>query len=166
MWLETRRLVIELLSINDAAFIYKLINSKGWLKFIGDRKVKNENEATAYIQKILDNKNYAYNVFKLKDNMKPLGIISFIKRDNHNAPDIGFALLPQYEGMGYAYEAAKKYLDELQKNGSYKEIIGITLAENIKSINLLKKLGLTFKERVFDNNEELAIYSIVMQEKL
>ena len=160
--LETERLLIDPLSKNDAAFILTLVNTDGWLKFIGNRNVSSIKDATAYIEKILANKNYAYNVFRLKTTNKPAGIISFIKRVNHNLPDIGFALLPEYEGLGLAYEAAKKYLDELIKNALYKEIIGITLSANIKSINLLKKLGLTFKEKIMENNEELSIYSIIL----
>jgi len=158
--LKTERLLIEPLSKKDAVFIFKLVNSEGWLQYIGDRNVKNIKDATAYIQKILDNKNYVYNVFRLKKNKEAIGIISFIKRDNHSSPDIGFALLPQYEGMGYAYEAAKKYFDKLINDKQYNEIIGITLQGNNKSIKLLEKLGLTFKERIFQNNEELLIYSI------
>jgi RimJ/RimL family protein N-acetyltransferase len=160
--LETQRLLIEPLSKNDYQFIFKLVNSEGWIKFIGNRNVNDEKEATGYIQKILDNKNYVCHVFRLKENKEPIGIITLIKRDNYNSPDIGFALLPHYEKKGFTYEAAKKYLDVLIKEAAYEEIIGITLNSNFKSIKLLEKLGLRFKEKRIDNNEELSIYSILI----
>jgi RimJ/RimL family protein N-acetyltransferase len=160
MILETERLFIEPLTKNDCKFIFQLVSSESWIKFIGDRNVSNEKDAENYIQKILDNKNYSYNVFRLKENKEPIGLVTFIKRDNQTYPDIGFALLSDYENKGFAYEAAKKYLDELLQQTEYKEIIGITLSENIKSIKLLKKLGLEFKEKIIENNEELFIYSM------
>jgi len=161
--LETERLFIEPLSKTDSKFILELLNTQGWIKFIGDRNVHNEIDAGNYIQRILDNHNCAYSVFKLKENKTPLGIITFIKRDNQQFPDIGFAMLPGYEKNGFAYEAARKYMDEIVKNGQHKNIIGITVSDNWKSISLLEKLGLRFKEKYFEKNDELSVYSVTLE---
>ena len=34
----------------DTEFIIQLLNSPGWLKFIGDRNVKTEDDAKAYLE--------------------------------------------------------------------------------------------------------------------
>ena len=43
--LETERLRLREFTLNDAAFIIELLNSPGWLQFIGDRNVKTEEQA-------------------------------------------------------------------------------------------------------------------------
>ena len=110
--IETERLIIRPIRIGDAEFIKALVNSDGWLKFIGDRNVSNKDDALRYIQKILDNENYYYSVFELKESGEAIGIVTFLKRDDEKFPDIGFAILPEYEKMGYAFEASYAYLEK------------------------------------------------------
>ena len=80
-FLETDRLIIRPLSLNDCAFILELLNSKGWIEFIGDRKVFDLNAAQAYINKILEKENFSYNVFEIKETKEPIGIVTFLYRD-------------------------------------------------------------------------------------
>lgn len=157
---ETSRLTVNPLTLADSDFIAELVNSEGWLKFIGDRNVHNEAQAVQYIQKILDKPFCFYNVIRLKEKDTPIGIISFIKRDTQKYYDIGFAVLPKYEGKGYGFEAASKYLELINNTGQYEEVIAITLRNNSKSISLLEKLGLRFVKDYWENGEELNLYSI------
>ncbi len=143
--LETDRLIIRPINLKDAEFILDLVNSKGWLKFIGNRSVSNKNDAENYIQTILDNTNFYYSVFELKESNKAVGIVTFLKREDEKFPDIGFALLPEFEKKGYAFEASKSYLEKIEKLNKYENIIAITMADNKKSVNLLQKLGLEYK---------------------
>jgi RimJ/RimL family protein N-acetyltransferase len=158
--ITTDRLHIEPISLDDAQFILELLNTEGWLNFIGDRNVKNEMDAKDYIQKLIDSTNRFYNVIRLKDTHQPIGVVTYINRDNQKYPDIGFALLPSFDKKGYAYEASRKFLDEIIKTGIHEKILGITMPSNSSSIKLLEKLGLTFQEKFIENNEELAIYSV------
>ncbi|WP_228853054.1 GNAT family N-acetyltransferase [Aegicerativicinus sediminis] len=158
--IETERLRIRPINLMDAEFIINLVNSKGWLKFIGDRKVFNINDAENYIKKILDNPNYYYSVFELKDSGQAIGIVTFLNRENQDFPDIGFALLPEFEKNGYTTEASKAYLDEIIKSKAYKNIIAITLPNNYKSIGLLKKLGLKHEYDFEGDNETLSLFSL------
>ena len=50
----TDRLLIRPITVGDANFIYSLVNSNGWLKYIGDRNIRNNQDAENYIQKILE----------------------------------------------------------------------------------------------------------------
>lgn len=161
-YLESERLVIRPIEIGDASFIFSLVNSEGWLRNIGDRNIKNDQDAANYIHKILSNKKYYYNVFELKTENKAIGIITFLAREKFSFPDIGFAILPEFEKLGYTFEAANKYLQELVLYGSQNKIIGITLKNNIPSINLLSKLGLTFEKNYFEGDEELSLYGKLM----
>ena len=99
---------------------------------------------------------------EIKETKEPIGIITFLHRDNHEFPDIGFALLPKYEKKGYTFEASKEYLNEIIKSKICKKIIGITLPENENSIKLLRRLGLEFESKVKVDNTELSIYSMTI----
>ncbi|MBL7962195.1 GNAT family N-acetyltransferase, partial [bacterium] len=108
--LETSRLTIRELNSDDAEFILKLVNTPTWLKFIGDRGVKNLDDAKKYIENG-PVKSYADNGFglylmELKIGKAPIGMCGLIKRDFLPDPDIGFALMPEFEGKGYGYESA------------------------------------------------------------
>ena len=157
---ETNRLLIQPITLLDSHFILELVNTAGWLQFIGDRNIHTIDNAEAYIHKIIDNPNYTYWVCKLKESLSPVGIVTFIKRDTMEHHDIGFALLPAYEKMGLAYEATKQVADELISTGLYKTIQAITVKNNHGSIRLLEKLGLHFEKEITDDKETLLLYSM------
>ena len=81
-------------------------------------------------------------------------------RDNHQHPDIGFAILPKFEKKGYAFEASNAYLDLVKKEIIEDKIIAITLPENTASIKLIEKLGLIYEADFLDNDETLQLYSM------
>jgi len=156
--LTTNRLLIQPLTINDSDFIFELVNTDGWIKFIGNRNVILKTEATAYIQKIIDNPNTVYWVVKLKDNPISMGIITLIKRDYLEHHDIGFAFLPKFSSNGYAYEATNAVLKNVIRNYKLKYILATTVPENKNSIRLLEKLGLHFEREIKSNKEKSYIY--------
>ena len=49
MILETERLIISEISIEDAPFFYDLVNDPEWIQFIGDRNVKTIADAENYL---------------------------------------------------------------------------------------------------------------------
>ena len=48
----TARLVLDNVAPGDAEFILRLVNTAGWLRFIGDRNIRTAEDARAYVQKI------------------------------------------------------------------------------------------------------------------
>jgi RimJ/RimL family protein N-acetyltransferase len=158
--LTTARLKLALLQLTDSIFIKSLLNTDGWIQNIGNKHINNLDDAEAYIDKILTSENYDYYVVRLKDSNTSIGIISFIKRENQNFPDIGFAFLPEYNGKGYAYEAAKAFLESKLKEKLWQNIIAITIPSNRNSIALLEKLGLKHQKTFEDNGEVLSLYSL------
>jgi len=161
--MTTNRLLIEPITLNDSSFIIELVNTDGWIQFIGNRNIHTQADAINYIQKILDNPNYTYWVFKLKENNSAIGVVTLIKRDYLDHPDIGFATLPGFEKQGYSYEASKQVLHELKASGLHTKIQAITLKDNSKSISLLQKLGLEFEKELVRDNEVLLLYGIAIK---
>ncbi len=156
--LETDRLILKSLNLKDFKFIKTLVNTSGWIKFIGDRNIKTFENAKKYIQKITNNKDIQYWVVSLKEINNPIGIITFIKRDYLEFFDLGFAFLPDFEKNGYAFEASKAILLEIKLNSNHQNVLATTVPSNHKSIALLEKLGFIYMKEIINNDEVLLIY--------
>ena len=160
----TSRLNLNIVTEADYDFMMAIVNSKGWLEFIGDRNVHCKEDAIAYIKRILTTANLNYWVVTIKETNLPIGIISFIKRTYLDHFDIGFAFLPQFNGYGYAYEAAKEVLLIATQYPQYDTISATTLPKNVKSITLLNKLGLQFYKAIKVDTDTLHVYSNTVTE--
>lgn len=156
--ISTQRLSLDLLTTSDDEFILELVNSRGWIEFIGDRNVHSKEDAIAYINKILHSPNIYYWVTRTRDSNTPTGIISFLKRDYLQHFDIGFAFLPEFMGKGYAYEAAKAVLSMVRTQPGYETVLATTIPGNESSIRLLTKLGLQFEKELLQGKEKLHVY--------
>ncbi|MFN0189458.1 MAG: GNAT family N-acetyltransferase [Bacteroidia bacterium] len=163
---STDRLHIRELSVHDAPFIFRLVNSPSWLKYIGDRNVKTEEDAKKYLKngplKSYDDNGFGLYWVGLRDSNIPIGMCGVIKRADFESPDIGFAFLPEYEGKGYGYESASAVLDYCKTEFHLKRILGITLEANSASVRLLEKLGLSFEKKFIyeTTKEELMLYAL------
>lgn len=162
--IHTERLELREYTLKDAPFIYKLMNSEGWLKNIGDRNINSIKDAEAYMQKnyISSYEKHGFGPFlvSVKETGEPIGSSGLYKRDNLDFPDVGFAFLSEFANRGYAYESAQAVMNYASETLKLQTIVGITLPENSSSIKLLKKLGLseigTYK---YENGEELLLFS-------
>ena len=156
--LETNRLTLDTLQETDAAFILELLNSPGWLSFIGDRQVYDMDAADAYVKRIQGMSNVVYWVVRKKGDAYPIGTVSFIKRDYLEDHDIGFAFLPQHHGMGYAQEAAAAVIGHVRNNNAHPVLVATVMQENLASIRLLSMLGFNFQCEIEVEGKPLHLY--------
>jgi RimJ/RimL family protein N-acetyltransferase len=150
--LETDRLVLRRMSVDDADFMLGLLNEPSWLRYIGDRGVRTREDARAYILKgpvdMYDRLGFGLYLTELKGEGVPIGICGLVKRDFLADVDIGFAFLPGFWGKGYAYEAASAVMEYGKGTLGLKRIAAITALDNHSSIRLLEKLGLKFDRMI------------------
>lgn len=155
---ETKRLRIREFQESDCPFILQLTNSPKWIKYIGDRNIKNVDDAVNYLQNgpFKSYKKFGFGLWmvELKASKTPIGMCGLLKRDELDDVDIGFALLPSYFGNGYAYEMAKATLDYGHSHLGIERIIAICHPKNEASIHLLRKIGLLREEPYFSSNSE------------
>lgn len=97
-------------------------------------------------------------MIEVKPALEPVGVVSFIFREEYEFPDLGFALLPRFEKRGYGEEASSGYLKELFQEGLHTKIIAITKPENHKSVRLLEKLGFVYEATHAKEGGELSVY--------
>ena len=162
--LETERLILRQFELSDAKFIVELVNTPGWLEFIGDRNIRTEEAGINYLQsgpmKSYQENGFGLSMVATKEGT-PMGMCGILKRDNFEYPDIGFAFLPAFMGNGYAFEIAAATLEHAKTELNLGPILAITMPTNRKSIRLLEKIGLKFKKTMYtpDRNEELMLFS-------
>ncbi len=147
--LETIRLILRRLSIEDADFILELVNEPSWLRFIGDKGVRS---ARDYILKgpVESYERFGFGLYlvELKENGTPIGICGLIKRESLKDVDLGFAFLPKFWGNGYAYESASAVMAYGKSAFGLNRIVAVTTPDNHSSIKVLEKLGFKFEQMV------------------
>lgn len=154
----TDRLIIKPLAISDDNFILELVNTEGWITFIGNRNITSRAEARVYVQKTIEDTSKAYWVAILRKNGEKIGIVTLIKRDYLEHQDIGFALLPDFGKKGYAFEATCAVLNQLIQEHKFSHILAITVPYNISSVKLLKRIGFDFEKEIQVENEKVHVY--------
>lgn len=141
---STARTEIDRIRRDDAAFFVELLNSPGWLRFIGDRDVHTAADAVAWLEggflACYDKHGWGYWIVRLKDGT-PIGICGFLKKAYLENEDFGFAFLPEYCGQGYGHEAAAAVLEYGLREYGFEVLDAVTVASNAASIALLGKLG-------------------------
>jgi len=85
---------------------------------------------------------------ELKDSKVPIGMCGLVKRDALTDVDIGYAFLPRFWSMGYAYESASAVMSYARNVLGLKRLLAVTNQDNAGSIKVLEKLGLKFDRMV------------------
>jgi len=148
--IESERLRLRAIEPDrDAVPMLALLNDPGFLRFIGDRDVRSEAQAREYIAlRVLHS--YALNGFgmyaieRLSDGAW-LGNAGLVRRDGLPGPDIGYAVLSEFAGQGYAGEAARAVFAHARGALGLHDLYGITDLDNVVSGKIL--LGLGMQER-------------------
>jgi RimJ/RimL family protein N-acetyltransferase len=164
--LETKLLILRKFTLADAPFILELVNTPTWLEFIGDKGVKNLEDAENYLKngslKSYEDNGFGFYLVAEKSTQKPIGMCGFINRQEFENVDLGFAFLPDFIGKGFGFEIAQAtlhYGKEVLKLG---RIIAIVDSRNTASNALLQKLGFVFEKTIYFGEKKtlLNLYGI------
>lgn len=163
--IETQRLLLTELAPPDADFIVELLNDPAFLANIGDRGVRDRDDALRYIANG-PGASYAKHGFGLwlvrsKADGERLGLSGLLRRDTLPDADIGYAFLPQHRGQGYAVEACTAVIAHARWPLNLARVLAIVSPGNEASTRVLEKIGLRYQRRtrLSDDAEELLLYS-------
>jgi len=165
--LETERLSLRRVTVDDAEFILTLLNTPSFLRYIGDKKVRNLEDARQYILTgpVASYERYGFGLLlvELKESQMPIGMCGILKREELPDPDIGFALLPDFWSKGFAFEAAAAVLQDARERLRVQRILAITIMDNEASIGLLQRLGFRFDglTKLSEEGEQLRLFTRV-----
>ena len=162
--LKTDRLILRPFKVEDAPFILTLLNEPSFLRYIGDKRVRNVEDARHYI---MNGPMSSYNrhgfglcLVELKESHTPIGMCGLLKREELPDPDIGFALLPAFWNKGFAFEAATAVLGDARERLNVERVLAITSLDNDASIKLLERLGFTFERviKLLQSGEQVKLF--------
>jgi len=144
--LSTERLLLRKIATSDAAFILRLLNEPSFLQFIGDKGVRNLDDAQQYILNgpVASYQKYGFGLYlvTVKSDNTAIGMCGLLKRATLQDVDIGFAFLPEFWNKGYALEAASAVMVYGKDVLKLPRIVAITNKDNHASAKLLDKIGL------------------------
>jgi [ribosomal protein S5]-alanine N-acetyltransferase len=147
--LVTSRLVLRRLEFGDAEFLVELLNEPSFLENIGDRGVRDEQDAHRYLREgpMAMYAKYGFGLWhaSLKSDGTAVGMCGLLKRDSLPDADIGYAYLPAHWGKGYALEAADATLRHGVEQYGLRRIIAVVSQHNAGSIRVLEKIGMQFE---------------------
>ena len=154
--LTTNRLSLRKFSKEDAGFILELTNTTGFLKNVGDHKIRTLEDAENYIVNRLsasyEKYGFGFWVCEIRESGIPAGMCGLVKRDGFEYPEIGFAT-----------EVALAVKQYAGKELSLEFIMAIANPGNDASIRVLSKLGLpeTGRTRLPGELEDVLVFGPV-----
>jgi RimJ/RimL family protein N-acetyltransferase len=150
--IETERLALRRLDLDDAAFILALVNDPDWLRHIGDKNVHSLDDARAYLANgpigMYATHGFGLYAVERREDGALIGMCGLIKRDTLDDIDIGFAYLPAYRAQGYAREAAAATLAHARDVLGLRRVVAIVSPANHASARLLERVGLKYESPV------------------
>jgi RimJ/RimL family protein N-acetyltransferase len=159
------RVVLSRLSAaDDAQFMIDLLNDVSFVRFVRDAGVRTIDDAQQYIRATeTSHTEHGYGVHRVAladDEGTPIGIAGLFKRDWLDAPDVGFAFLASFRGLGFAREAASLVLKDARERLGLEKVFAIASPENERSIHLLTKLEFRFVEERMQPSGPVSVFEL------
>lgn len=142
---QTARLELRRFTLDDAQMILRLLNDPGFVRQIAEKGVRDQDGARSYLREgpLASYARYGFGLWRisLRGQGTPIGMAGLLQRDYLPAPDLGYALLADYAGHGYAREAAAAALAFARDRLKSSRVLAIVKPANARSIHLLQALG-------------------------
>ena len=169
--LETDRLCLRRVTLDDADLLLAVWTDPAFMRNVGDRGVRTIEQAREAMKsgalKLYEDYGYGPYAMVVKSDGSKIGICGLFKRDNLDFPDIGFGVLPDFCGKGYAGEASFAVLAHARDDLEIEELTAIVSPGNVPSIGLIEKLGLGFVRMITmpGDKEEICLYSMPLRQQ-
>lgn len=143
--IRTARLVLRPFTLDDDAFVLRLLNDPGFVRHIADKGVRDHEGARRYLREgpLASYERWGFGLWRveLADGGAPIGMAGLLRRDYLEDLDIGYAFLPEHGRQGYALEAAAAVMEYAWRVLRTSRVLAIVNQDNAPSIRLLEKLG-------------------------
>jgi [ribosomal protein S5]-alanine N-acetyltransferase len=146
--LETPRLLLRPHLLSDAADLFLLNQDPEVTRFTGDIAYHTVEDAQTVIRERLMAQFSLYKMGRFHVALRNgtyLGWCGLRYFPEQNSVDLGYRFLKKHWGQGFATEASRVCLDYGFRTLGLERISATAMPENISSIKVLQKLGMTFK---------------------
>lgn len=164
--LRTERLSLRRLTLFDADLMLSIWNDPAFIQHVADRGIRTIEQAQEALSqgafKLYEDYGYGPYRVALAEDDKEIGICGLFRREGFDDPDIGYSVLPQFCGRGFAYEAASAVLHHARTDLKLTKICAFISPQNAASIGLAEKLGLKYEKaaRLAGECEDVNFYSL------
>jgi [ribosomal protein S5]-alanine N-acetyltransferase len=162
-FLETERLYLREFEPSDVAFILKLDGDPRVMEFLRPPSKTIEDAVFTYEKIQLTRKKdirFGNWVAVTKSTNNIIGWFCLKDMDNTPTIEVGYRLLFDYWGNGYATEGSRKLIEYGFTKCNLQTIAGVTHPLNVRSQHVLLKCGLTFKRKDFIYETDVYYYEI------
>ncbi len=154
IFVETERLILREILPTDVDGLFQLDSDPEVHRYLGNKPVENKERVIAMIdfirQQYADNGIGRWAIVDKESNnfigWTGLKLVRELTNRHINYYDLGYRLIRKYRGQGFAIETAKASLDYGFEKLNLSEIYAMADCRNIKSNNILTKIGLKFIE--------------------
>ncbi|MGC4036375.1 MAG: GNAT family N-acetyltransferase [Chitinophagaceae bacterium] len=140
---ETERLIVRLYTTEDEEIFFNLNGDEEVVRYI--RPVKNREECNQFLKDIIHDaeKNPLIGRWAVDEKRtgNNVGMFAIIPVDETNKLQLGYALLKEYWGRGFATELTSHGIDYFFDNLNRRELYALTEEPNIASQKVLEKCG-------------------------
>jgi RimJ/RimL family protein N-acetyltransferase len=168
-WLmDTERLRLRPVTLDDTELMLAVWNDPAFIRHVTDRGIRTVEQAREALSggalKLFAEYGFGPYCISLKSNGTMIGICGLFKRDNLVDPDIGFSVLPEFCGQGYASEAAMAVVGYARDELGIGVLGAIVSPQNAASIALIEKLGLHFEQMITmpGDDEAIRLYKMAL----
>lgn len=167
---ETERLKFRLLQDSDYDTWINLFNGTDYARFLGMAHLQTpEEQCNLWFEKVktrYDNDRGGMNVLIDKQTGELVGQCGLQVQDvdGETIIEVGYSLLPQHHGKGYAIEAAKKCRDYAFEQGYVDELFSIIHIENQPSVEVALRNGMRLYKATEFLGMPVNLYRITKEE--
>lgn len=167
--LSTARLSLREFTPLDAPFLLRLVNEPGWIRNINDPGVRTVEQALSWAEgrlfKAYRELGHGFWALERREDGVLVGMCGLFKRAALPEPDLGYALLAEHEGQGYALEAARGCVAHARDRLGWPTLMAITAVDNPRSVALLTKLGFVEQgqEQLEGYDDPSRVFRLVLQ---
>lgn len=163
--LETPRLRLRLFTHDDLQIMFKLNTDPDVTKY-ADTPAKDMEEVRQRLEQgpLSDYKKYGYGRFavELKETGNVIGFCGIKYLPEIDLPEVGFRYLKEYWGRGIGTEAANVCVDFARDDLKIEKLIALIIPENIASIRVAEKLGMTKGPLIHIYDEDALQYEMML----
>ncbi len=161
--IETDRFTLRPVSADDLGLYCSLLTDDEVTQFLPfGEPYRDEVIRKELLNRIDHWKKYEFGTFTIvrKSDGQKLGYVGVEETSSADCFDIRYAVVPQEQGHGVAFEVALACLDFAFKQGGMTCIYGVSVPQNIRSVHILEKLNMLPNFDVdFYNDNSLRYFS-------
>lgn len=163
--IATENLILTPVSDGDLDIYSQILGSDELTKFLPKGRAYTDVEIELHVTNRVKHWEHGFGSYVISFKNEPktkIGYVGVEYCENSEFSDIRYALIPSYQGQGYVFEAAYAVLEQTFRIGKHSKIYGVALKENLPSLTIIKKLGMTPEPTVslYGNVDNLETYAI------